>query len=229
MAEKYYNISPYAYCANNPVNFVDPDARDIYQIDSSGRISLMPGSNNSNVHQLHLVDGDGNPTGNFIVLSNSEVLKNLSLLHEKEGVKFAESSFSKSLDDLFKIFLFAADNTNAEWALHRGEDNDFIIGTSFSPDAVAVYRILADKPKGVLPIASVHSHTGKTDITTMGYTTGTYSGSDQQSVVNGLSSKYNYVYFPDSHSLYLVGEYYPVYIRKITMFKDFYFGTLNHK
>ena len=64
---------------------------------------------------------------------------------------------------------------------------------------------------------------------TMGYTTGTYSGSDQQSVVNGLSSKYNYVYFPDSHSLYLVGEYYPVYIRKITMFKDFYFGTLNHK
>ena len=118
LAEKYYNISPYAYCANNPVNFVDPDGRDIYQIDSSGRISLMPGSNNSNVHQLHLVDGDGNPTGNFIVLSNSDVFKNLSFLHEKVGVKFAESSFSKSLDDLFKIFLFAADNTNAEWTLH---------------------------------------------------------------------------------------------------------------
>ena len=28
LAEKYYNISPYAYCANNPVNFVDPDGRD---------------------------------------------------------------------------------------------------------------------------------------------------------------------------------------------------------
>ena len=25
LAEKYYNLSPYAYCANNPVNFVDPD------------------------------------------------------------------------------------------------------------------------------------------------------------------------------------------------------------
>ena len=29
LAEKYYNISPYAYCANNPVNFVDPDGRFI--------------------------------------------------------------------------------------------------------------------------------------------------------------------------------------------------------
>ena len=27
LAEKYYNIAPYAYCANNPVNFVDPDGR----------------------------------------------------------------------------------------------------------------------------------------------------------------------------------------------------------
>ena len=25
LAEKYYSISPYAYCAGNPVNLVDPD------------------------------------------------------------------------------------------------------------------------------------------------------------------------------------------------------------
>ena len=29
LAEKYYDLSPYAFCANNPINFVDPDGRYI--------------------------------------------------------------------------------------------------------------------------------------------------------------------------------------------------------
>ena len=29
LCEKYYNVSPYAYCANNPVKYVDPDGRKI--------------------------------------------------------------------------------------------------------------------------------------------------------------------------------------------------------
>jgi RHS repeat-associated protein len=34
LAEKYYDISPYAWCGNNPVKFVDPDGRII--VDSNG-------------------------------------------------------------------------------------------------------------------------------------------------------------------------------------------------
>ena len=30
LAEKYYNVSPYAYCHNNPVNRIDPDGMDDY-------------------------------------------------------------------------------------------------------------------------------------------------------------------------------------------------------
>ena len=33
MAEKYYGMSPYGYCAGNPVNLVDPDGKDWYYSD----------------------------------------------------------------------------------------------------------------------------------------------------------------------------------------------------
>ena len=41
MADKYPSISPYAYCAWNPVKLVDPDGRDIYRLDAeSGSLML---------------------------------------------------------------------------------------------------------------------------------------------------------------------------------------------
>ena len=35
LCEKYYSVSPYAYCHNNPVMMVDPDGRDIVRWDVS--------------------------------------------------------------------------------------------------------------------------------------------------------------------------------------------------
>lgn len=41
MAEKYYGVSPYAYCAGNPVNRVDPSGKTIriYYHTSDGKIN----------------------------------------------------------------------------------------------------------------------------------------------------------------------------------------------
>jgi RHS repeat-associated protein len=38
-AERYYWISPYAYCLNNPVNATDPDGRDVYKLGFSYSMS----------------------------------------------------------------------------------------------------------------------------------------------------------------------------------------------
>jgi RHS repeat-associated protein len=35
LGEKHPNMSPYAYCANNPINLIDPDGRDWYK-DADG-------------------------------------------------------------------------------------------------------------------------------------------------------------------------------------------------
>ena len=42
LAETYYSISPYAYCAGNPVRFVDPNGLDNYRYDDElGQFYLM--------------------------------------------------------------------------------------------------------------------------------------------------------------------------------------------
>ncbi|MDR0939409.1 MAG: hypothetical protein LBN29_08670, partial [Mediterranea sp.] len=43
MMEKYYAVSPYAYCAGNPISRVDPDGRDWYIQESTGRAQWFDG------------------------------------------------------------------------------------------------------------------------------------------------------------------------------------------
>lgn len=40
-AEKYYDVSPYAYCGNNPVNRIDPDGKEVVAADILARRNIM--------------------------------------------------------------------------------------------------------------------------------------------------------------------------------------------
>lgn len=119
-----------------------------------------------------------------------------------------------------------------EWALHRGQDNTYTIGTSHSKTGVATYQILSGNSE--LPVASVHSHPNSdtsyyNEKFEMGYLGGTIPN-DYYFVSEGKSPKYNYVYYPSSRRLYNVELYDPRFIKNISKsYKSFMFGTLNHK
>ncbi len=57
MAEKYYSITPYGYCVNNPMNAMDPNGLDpIYAKNFWGRVKLI-GDDGKNAGKSYLVRG----------------------------------------------------------------------------------------------------------------------------------------------------------------------------
>lgn len=52
LSEKYYGISPYAFCNNSPMVFVDRDGRDIYRYDDKTGIFYLEIKNNDSFDQV---------------------------------------------------------------------------------------------------------------------------------------------------------------------------------
>ena len=234
LAEKYYSVSPYAFCNNNPVRFIDFDGMAIYHINSSGVITFS--EENTEIHRLYLLNEDGSRSDKYITLSNSDAMSALQQKDPDNKNEISSYTSGSNINDMFNIFLFAADNTTVEWALHRGQDNSYTIGTLHDDKNAGNWEDYGIQK----PIASVHSHPGITaehitEIESMGYWyNGTYPAGDWENVIkdvnsNGYQTRMNYVYFPISTRLYHVGYRGAAYIREISNYKKFYFGTLNHK
>ena len=77
LAEKYYSISPYAYCAGNPVNRIDPDGMDWFQNSQTGAVvyvsNLSKGAEKSMVKGWQWMGENDMFKSNKDDISNSDV------------------------------------------------------------------------------------------------------------------------------------------------------------
>ena len=225
MAEKYYGFSPYSFCVGNPIKYKDPEGADVWTINPSGEIVHRESNEKT---YLYYEDIDGNRTNQYIQISTPSILEGLEFVSDSTIKPKGEPYCSESTNanDIFKVFKFAADHSDKEWVVHRNK-GVYTIGTVLSSRSAGSY----EKYGLTKPDASIHSHPFtplSEEAYSMGYGSNEWS-TDQRNAINGLSPKFNYVYFPLSGNIYQVQPYEPLFIRKASSYKSFYWGTLNVK
>ena len=135
MSDKYPSLSPYVYCADNPVKLVDPIGEDIITIHSDGSYSIKE------------------KKGRDVLVSTESLrIKRLSAqgvfrehvsqeMKENEEGKMApdKTTFTGlGKDDAQTIFNFLGDHTQVEWGYLESENPDgsrnYFVGSSHNKD-----------------------------------------------------------------------------------------------
>ena len=102
LCEKYYDVSPYAYCAGDPVNAIDPDGRKVYVVATTLPVfQKLPYA----THTYTLVTGHGAP-------------KRYAYGSEKNGIS---GIFSGNLKRCF----YVDDEKTMNAAINYIENNDY--------------------------------------------------------------------------------------------------------
>ena len=136
LAEKYYSISPYVYCANNPVNAIDIDGRTDYKINENGYIF----DSSSNWDKLKRL-WNGLDKTDMLIARNGETftmdagtMSNFTVNTNDRGKKISQSFEVKDSGIAEKIHEFLSENVkNIEYgvvdATKKGESNSIITTT----------------------------------------------------------------------------------------------------
>ena len=134
--EKFSWLSPYLYCANNPVNLIDKDGRDIWFVGQQGKVQ-----GTMTCEQMDMM-----------IIVENEKIKCAKVFdygtvksHETKKAKYNEKNKDKPYEEFVivddekgtEVFEFLAENTVVEWSQFKtdGKDGpDNYVSTSYCVD-----------------------------------------------------------------------------------------------
>ena len=106
MSDKYPNISPYAYCAWNPVKLVDPDGNDVWNLQEDGTLVWKKASKKEQICM-----------GDRSVFNENPIFGTYNEAGTKIDLSKATMIFGSNQSQAEMYFEFFADNLDFEFSL----------------------------------------------------------------------------------------------------------------
>ncbi len=163
MCEKFYWLSPYLYCANNPVNAVDPDGKDIWCINTTGH---LVSSLTFETFDMMMVFDKSNKIKNIWKGKYGTISEQFSNNDPSapSNLMGFEINGDVTGTEIFELF---ANNTSVEWSHLKTGDNTGLntnfVSTTHFPNKDASAFILITKRLNKIPIREyIHNHPSNT-------------------------------------------------------------------
>lgn len=150
LCEKYPAVSPYAYCAGNPLRYIDPDGKDVYELTQNGRIKKR--YENADYDQFVIVQGNKKIYSQqyeygTVEFYDSDLTSNYKPEGENSYAEYDKYIISnESAAD--GIFDFLTDNIPSEFSKTSYNDNNnnkAVIATGGLEDAEPGLTMVLDK------------------------------------------------------------------------------------
>ena len=203
LAEKYFPINPYVYCAGDPVNLLDPKGMSYYTINKNGE--WIKEETNDPYDVLISENGAKLYIVNKSIMENMKPYKFLERVSDDLDPieKTMHFTVVDNLNELKDVFFFLADNTDVEWLCLQGENGQGLLATQHRKAGVdenAIGFYTRKKSNDVLsgnPIEKIHNHPTpyKSELSSM--------EGDFYNVSNHPETK-SYVYFSATGNIYQV-------------------------